>query len=147
MPQGKQKDMRITQKELPYAPFCHSKAILREYTEEPCIYALFIQRWIGCGSITCASFQLRFFIRYCYCSMGMDESQRIFTIPYHTGHTLFIFLCYDSSVVTDKMRRSADHRDAPCAGYTVPWYPEPAALARKRLFARCPPRSLRLRRD
>lgn len=35
--------MRIAQKELPYAPFCHSKAILHEAMEEPCIYALFIQ--------------------------------------------------------------------------------------------------------
>lgn len=34
MPQGG--EMRIAQKELPDAPFCHSKAILREATEEPC---------------------------------------------------------------------------------------------------------------
>jgi hypothetical protein len=59
MPQGG--EMRIAQKELPDAPFCHSKAILREATEDPCLYALFIQKWIGCGRITCASFQLRFF--------------------------------------------------------------------------------------
>ena len=103
MPQGGEMDeSKTTQKELPDA--LHS-AIAKPASMKPWKWMRIRpvhSKWIGCGRITCASFQLRFCIRYFDCSTAVLESQCKFIHPYQTGHHLFISFWYNNHVVTDK---------------------------------------------